>query len=598
MGTPGSIDPVLALLHYLEGYRRSWRCWLIGGPAAVDDLSICATERLVGVHIRADLQMETVQRRWRHAIGGAAWRIRWYDAPDPHPPPEGSFVDGEEAFPLRDTRVVGQCELCHGAGRRRCGGCGGTGRSPQGSLPCSGCGGRGEVPCYCGERVIPEDLVSYEEVVYTYRHERHKFEAFSEGAEAASIQSILKRAWRSETEHLAVVAETVDELAARLEAVPGLGAAVRRRVQEVCGSLRRRAQAGSGGPAASGQSRLRHQWIEARVARAVLITLRQGPLRRQFWATGEARRHQSHLSGPDISRAWAILPAWSMWLASTWREDTQPLQMLLTWAFFSLCILPCLFVPSATGGVPLRAVLRGVPAWFRYLQASRRAVAPAEVAVASPRPAESGRLYALFGHLAAHAQLADPSQGGTVLDDLAYDLWQRLHQPAATPGQSSTYRVELGAAVPGPRRLRLLHLVGTPGAAPEDLCRAALRRAAQVWLVLPAGLPAAEADRWTANMADAIGEAAITLLCCGNAPGLEMLPATRARLAGRRHRVWRMDLDALCARYAAGQLSAEEAAAWVRELMAEASPSAPLPAATPADQTTPAPLDPLREQSR
>ena len=145
---PGVGAPAL-----LEGYRRSWRCWLIGGPAAVDDLSICATERLVGVHIRADLQMETVQRRWQHAIGGAAWRIRRAIPRSPSAA-GGQFrrwrggvpaAGNARGWPMRALPRRWPAALRRL--RRH--------RPLRGIPPCSGCGGRGEVPCYCGDASSP-----------------------------------------------------------------------------------------------------------------------------------------------------------------------------------------------------------------------------------------------------------------------------------------------------------------------------------------------------------------------------------------------------------------------------------------------------------
>ncbi len=52
MRSPHDIDSVLAFLDWLEGYRRSWRCWLIGGPAAVDEIGVAGLGESRAVDVR------------------------------------------------------------------------------------------------------------------------------------------------------------------------------------------------------------------------------------------------------------------------------------------------------------------------------------------------------------------------------------------------------------------------------------------------------------------------------------------------------------------------------------------------------------------
>ena len=161
MSTPDRIDPVLACLDWLEDYRRSWRCWLIGGPAAVDEITVGGCWQDIGLILNASYETVTEGRYPHLLVGAERWVIRWHDRPEPQPPPPGEFVCKSQAFALRSSLAVATCEACEGTGQVRCTECAGTGKSRRqdgaqppdaGSQPagastdCRACGGTAPAP--------------------------------------------------------------------------------------------------------------------------------------------------------------------------------------------------------------------------------------------------------------------------------------------------------------------------------------------------------------------------------------------------------------------------------------------------------------------
>ncbi|MDH7571066.1 MAG: hypothetical protein QHJ73_15930, partial [Armatimonadota bacterium] len=100
VGASDAVDPVLALLDFAYEWRRRWGCWLVGGPAAVDDLSLHGVYHTAGVRLNADFECESVRQVSQLVHAPRAHHVPYYQSPQPKPPPHGSFLRGTQLFPL------------------------------------------------------------------------------------------------------------------------------------------------------------------------------------------------------------------------------------------------------------------------------------------------------------------------------------------------------------------------------------------------------------------------------------------------------------------------------------------------------------------
>jgi hypothetical protein len=123
------------------------------------------------VEITVQKQFERVSRMQSLLLPASqADRVTFYDQPEPKPPPEGTFVERIDRFPLRASLQVTTCGRCQGKGKRLCDDCNGTrqrkcsrcrgqGRELLWLLRCAGCEGTGQAMCSsCDEQGLKIDL--------------------------------------------------------------------------------------------------------------------------------------------------------------------------------------------------------------------------------------------------------------------------------------------------------------------------------------------------------------------------------------------------------------------------------------------------------
>ena len=613
------IDPVLACLEYLEEYRRSWRCWLLGGPAALDEMAVSHGERGSAIRLRVELQFEKVHSAWKRVTPDVADRMRWEESAEPTPPPEGTFVDAEQRFALAASRVTGACAFCFGTGMRRCPTCGGSTRHEEASfhqtppvstmgLPtgviCPRCRGCGKVPCACPKDApVAEEIrmVSYEEVCHTYQHRSHTLDLLPADAPQDGLPRRLRRAWGSAHEHVLIRTGSFTELIQRVRATPGTGETLALRVADLCDRILQWMEKGhrpevvgqsvSPPPSARGTTRTLFFRVEARAAGVVSAAVRQGSTVARFSAvgTGEASRRRlvGFRRGPIVSGIMTpvfCLVAASIWLLAFSDSPGVGRGMWLYWIY--------ILMGKREGRRDIMASWSALTRFPRLLARCRHP-APPTLVVLSPDARASALLVSLFAHLAAFAHLHDPRRGGTVLDDTHPDLTEALHAAdAETPQWSATCRMECGAGAPGARRARVVHLV-LPEGGLGRAHRRTLACAAQVWCVLPQASTDTARDGMMGEVLACAPDARITLLCDGAdaTAGLDAWPAVRAALAGRPHDCQAADLAGLRDRYLAGRVSPEEAGgmvAWLSGVAADVpavwpnSTSAGAPAPNPA----------------
>jgi len=484
MSKPGGIDPILAFLDFLEGYRRSWRCWLIGGPAAVDDLAVEGCAQSAGVHLRIELE---------------------YDADG-----AGSLFLYEPAW----------------------------------------------------HDVVPAV------------------------AEQRRVAAMVADAGEREGQHITLAGSSVEELLAKAEGAHALDEGTLFRLQCTCRQSLERVGFRL-------TRRLRHRRLEARLVHTACAGVRLGGWPGQFWAAGTGASFHGGLVGLEGQPLLLLLlgcmaaangAVWSHIFGVLWGLAlTVPL----------LARLAC--------NSQLRAKTASLPgalgAFVKHLRERRRAERPPLIVILGPDRRQSALLFSLFAHLAGHAQLADPAQGGALEDDDYTGLASLLDDDPPAPAVSSTYRVRFGPGVGGngphgcvrriatgafdasprrggPPRARVVHMVCPEDGDLDELHRRVLGRADQVWLVLPPAETAPELAQAVGRMAACIPErAGVTLV--GGAPG--DAAAALEPMAGRRCRSWGVDLGALRSRYLAGRVSAEEAGEIVGWLASGAVAAPPLP---------------------
>ncbi len=449
METPHPIDPVLALLDYLERYRDTRRCCFYGGPAALDDVRIAWAGRTAGV--RATVE-------W-HPLWDVSER-KFY----PENPPGGWTTHAGEL-------------LAEG---------------PQVSLP--------------------------------------------EGAGAASLCEYLRAAGVTDAGQLAEIRDW-----------------------------------GEGVEAEETEENRRRLRYRVRIAQAGTVGVLLGNEIWQFACAG---------TEADEKATFKYVRAGTTFFAGVLRSLRQPHGWLQVINLANLANMVRQGVTGHTQGIMAMAIasvmLSLLPwtglryAWGHFV--GRRRARPVPLAVvAGPDPAAAARFLSLFAHLAAFAQCADPAEGGVVHDDAWPALVPYLQEDAPPPEFSSTCRVDLAPGIAEDARLRLVHMLCPGDGRPDDLRARLLRRAGRIWIVLPAGMPAAAADGYLDRLlAGALArDTPVTLVWDGAAapPAPAEMPLTQRALAGRNVRTLVIPLADTCRRYLRGGVSPDEAASLVRALV-------------------------------
>ena len=318
-------------------------------------------------------------------------------------------------------------------------------------------------------------------------------------------------------------------------------------------------------------TRLFFQRLCARVTRTSVARLHLSPLTFRFFAVGMGNRFRGDLAGPRTPVGLTGIH---------WSPGTAVgLGCLLVFPFGLLAkgillllaiVVSCTQMQPGTGRLLLPATRAFFGRVFRSLRGGKMATA----VTCGPDGSVCMLLLSLLTHLAGYARSASDSEGGVLLDTEYAELLQSAPEQTATIW-SSTYRMEMGSAVPGPRRIRLVHLV-CPEGGPDPLRWCTLARAARVWLVLPCRT-SPEADLQAAALAAAAPADSITVILDGPENTLDHWPATRDALAGRPHQLFRADLWYLREQYFAGRITPEEAGAAVRSLLGGGEPPRPAP---------------------
>lgn len=592
------VDPILALLEFLEEYRRSWRCWLLGGPAALEGASVGGVRCTAAVRLHAHFEYEIRDRVPRNVLATLAREDMWYDAPQPRPPAPGEFRNAVQTFPLAHTRAYDWCTQCWGTGRRRCPTCKGQGKKTclscggagcarcaegQSEDLCPDCSGSGTVRCRCAEQPDIPVLLHYEAARYIYRHAQSLWDVLPEGAEGNCVARLLASALAVAGSDLAAVGEDAVALMrnALLDQLPDPD--LRERLWHVAAHIQDQAVLEAPG-------RLLFQRLEARVAPTAFATVYLGRRWCQFWTVGtsDGCKGLLRIAPCEESRGlwlWLAQMLFCGWFTA-WHflQTTPPGQPWIGYLWMTLL-----------GAILLeRLNPRSVRRWARRLsnrlqhlrESLRGAPSGNLVVVLGPDPRRSSLLYALFTHLAAFAQLANPVQGGTVLDDCHPDLTALLAESDTAPKWSHTCRLEFGSGVGSLRRARLVHMVCTPAEQIGEVHRQQIRRAHQVWLVVPSDAVEEDLGVVASLLESAQADTPLTVAIDGPWLGQETWgnSVLAQALAGRFYRMWRVDLSDLRDRYLSGSVRAEEAMAIVRWMVGDTEevPTASLEMALPA----------------
>lgn len=516
MRAPGSLDPVLALLDFLHHFRRSWRCWLIGGPAAVDEIAVGPGQQSSGLRVLGEYQYERQEILWRWMWAPLARLRKQPRAASPAPPETGQFRDAVQEFPVATPAV----------------------------------------------RTWIPGLARYPVRRHIYRHAWVARSLLPIGEDEPEVRALLAKAVQVGGFYTVASAETAEELCARVResqlAGPGPLDWVR------CVRLETHPPGGAGGHAQLRGWPL-YQRLQVHMTHGAVLSVLLGRRWGRFLCFGVERPAVGRLVWPRLIRLGgvvetflsvalaAFLNAWLMLFRGALPRLDQALSIVL-----GVLATQCLVHRQA-----LRQVLGNARNFVGRLLRSLGAKPPAIIAIIGPDSRAASLFYSLFLHLASFAALDEPTRGGTVLD-ATHEVLPALLQPtAAPPLWSATCRLDLrdnGAS----RKVRLVHVVCPANGTADALCGRILAQAAEIWLVLPAAQVGQAAQLCQAMGEEAFGERVPPLKLIIDTSGNPDGPA-QERVG---EQTWMVNLSALRDRYLAGGISSDEAAGIVEWLAA------------------------------
>ncbi|MDH7569928.1 MAG: hypothetical protein QHJ73_10120 [Armatimonadota bacterium] len=552
------MDPVLVLLDFLQHYRKSWRCWLIGGPAAVDDLTVGPAAVTAAARIEADFEYESEDRVERQVLASQARDDLWYDHPRPRPPARGEFRDEVQSFPLSYTRAFEWCLQCRGKGRKRCRACNGTGgracefcggvgcpdcAERRGYQECYACGGKGWIRCTCADAQAFSPLIHYEAARFFYTHHRQVRDVLPAEALPRAAREVLRRALSAALQSPTVEAPTAEALADKAAAF--LPAPLLGDLRQTAAQLQREA-------ALPLRGRLLFQRFRAYTVPVAQVVLWAPGHIRCAWLSRASDRITGSLSVPKTIGGWfhwaaaALLAGGAAWSAAS---EGHLLAAVLT-GVISAHQAARAFVASKKQG------------FWRYLHGSLLTrEAPNILIVTGPDPRRSGLFFSLLAHLDSAVQLADPERGGLVVDDNYAGLLPMLLDETDPPRWSSTYRMMrndpyLGAWGYPWEALRVVHLVSTGYPSQDPLLSRVLRRALTVFVVASPTTPADETAAWLQSVTGAAHDADVALVTESDPPPLP-----------RGVHLLQVDLGRVRDRYLSGEMGPDEAEGTVEWLL-------------------------------